>query len=100
MTITKALNNGVLTVSLAGRLDTITSVQLSDEFDKIFSEEKVNLLLDFSELEYISSAGLRILLVARKKAAAIGVNLDIAGMNETVKEVFTVTGFAGLFNIM
>jgi len=92
-------NDGTTTLSLSGRLDTITSGKLGEEIDKVFQEEKVHLVLDFKELEYISSAGLRILLMAQKKANTLDASMKIINANESVKEVFTMTGFTSVLNI-
>jgi anti-sigma B factor antagonist len=99
MTIIKTFNENTITLAITGRLDTITSVQLSDALEKIFSESAFNLIVDLSELEYISSAGLRVLLSARKQTSQLGTTLEITGVNKTVKEIFSITGFAGTFKI-
>jgi len=87
-----------LTIKLVGRLDTTTSPEL----DKKFKEEKVEenlVVLDFSELEYISSAGLRVLLAMKKSLDAAGKAFEIHNINAVVKEVFEVTGFINILNI-
>ncbi len=99
MTIKKTLDDKDVTLSLAGRLDTVTSNNLANEIDKIFSEGAYNLILDFKELDYISSAGLRVVFVAQKKVNSLGTKLEITGSNENIKEVFNITGFASIINI-
>ena len=87
-----------LVIKLVGRLDTTTSPEL----DKKIKEEKIEeklVILDFSELEYISSAGLRILLALKKNLEASGKQLEIHNINAVVKEVFEVTGFINILNI-
>jgi anti-sigma B factor antagonist len=59
----------------------------------------INLIFDFNTMEYISSAGLRVLLTAQKKVNALGTEMKIIGANETVKEIFDITGFFGIINI-
>jgi anti-sigma B factor antagonist len=99
MKITKNTNGNTTTLALQGRLDTVTSTQLANELSAVFEGEAVNIVFDFSELEYISSAGLRVLLTAQKKVNALGTEMKITGANETVKEIFDITGFSGIINI-
>jgi len=97
MTIEKIANNGELTVTLAGRLDTITAPQLETAL-KESMEGIQKLVLDFKALEYISSAGLRVLLMAQKAMNKQGEML-IRNVNETIAEVFDITGFADILTI-
>ena len=97
MTINKTLNGNELTVALEGRLDTTTAPDL--EKDLKASLDGVNtLILDFSKLDYISSAGLRVLLSAHKTMNAKG-GMKVTNVNEIVNEVFEVTGFSDILNI-
>ena len=97
MTITKAQNGSELTVALEGRLDTVTSPDLEAEL-KNSMDGAESLVLDFSKLDYISSAGLRVLLSAHKTMARKG-GLKITNVNEIVREVFDVTGFADILTL-
>lgn len=97
MTIEKIVNNAELTVALGGRLDTITAPQLETEL-KESMEGVQKLVLDFKELEYISSAGLRVLLMAQKAMNKQG-EMIIRNVNETIAEVFDITGFADMLTI-
>ena len=97
MTIEKKLNNGELTVSLEGRLDTLTAPSLEEEL-KANLDGVQNLVLDFQALEYISSAGLRVLLMAQKTMNKQG-SMVIRNVNETIAEVFEITGFADMLTI-
>jgi anti-sigma B factor antagonist len=99
MIITKSVNENTVTLALAGRLDTITQAELASELDQVFESGKVNLIFDFSALDYISSAGLRVMLVAQKRVNALGVTLKIVGAKPEVKEIFEVTGFTGIMTI-
>ena len=99
MDITKKIDGSTITLTLAGRLDVVTSAQLSSELGTIFEQGAVNLVFDFSPLEYISSAGLRVMLTAQKKVNALGTTMKIMNVSETVKEVFDVTGFSGIMEI-
>ena len=100
MEITKTPTENGLTIYLTGRLDTITSVKLTEDIDEILAAGKTNLLLDLTRLEYISSAGLRVLLVAHKKTLALGTKLEITGANETIQEIFKITGFSGILHLI
>ena len=97
MTIEKNLNGTELTVTIAGRLDTTTAPQLEAEFKhNINGVEK--LVLDFASLEYLSSAGLRVLLAAQKVMNKQG-EMIIKNVNETINEIFEVTGFIDILTI-
>ncbi|MBO7662928.1 MAG: STAS domain-containing protein [Clostridia bacterium] len=97
MTITKTQNGKDLTISLEGRLDTMTAPDLEKELQS--SLDGVNALtMDFSGLEYISSAGLRVLLSVHKRLSGAG-GLKIIHVNEIVNEVFDVTGFSDILDI-
>ena len=98
MTINKTQNGSSLTVAIEGRLDTTTAPQLEAEL-KASLGGITDLTMDLSTLEYISSAGLRVLLSAQKIMNKQG-EMKVAGANETVKEVFEVTGFSDFLNIV
>ena len=97
MTIEKTLNGKDLTIALTGRLDTMTAPELEAELNQSLSEADT-LTMDFSKLEYISSAGLRVLLSAHKAMAPRG-GMKVVHVNEIVREVFDVTGFADILTI-
>ena len=97
MTIEKKLNGTALEIALEGRLDTMTAPELEAELGKSLGEAE-SLVLDFSKLEYISSAGLRVLLSAHKIMSGKG-GMKITHVNEIVQEVFEVTGFADILTI-
>ena len=95
MTISKTLEGEKLNVALEGRLDTTTSPELEQELGSSLEGVK-ELVFDFAKLEYISSAGLRVLLSAHKKMAG---GMKVIHVNEIVQEVFEVTGFSDILNI-
>ena len=97
MTITKNLNGTNLEISVEGRLDTMTAPELEAELNASLGGAE-SLTLDFSKLEYISSAGLRVLLSAHKVMSAKG-GMKVTHVNEIVSEVFDVTGFADILTI-
>ena len=97
MTITKNQNGSALCIALEGRLDTMTAPELEGELNKSLGDVQ-ELTLDFSGLEYISSAGLRVLLSAHKAMMSKG-GMTITNVNDIVREVFDVTGFSDILNI-
>lgn len=97
MNIQKNLNAAELTVTLSGRLDTSTAPQLESELKASFAGVET-LILDFAELEYLSSAGLRVLLGAQKTMNKQG-KMIIRHVNETINEIFDVTGFSDILTI-
>ena len=97
MTITKQQNGTTLEIALEGRLDTMTAPELEAELNKSLGGAD-SLVLDFSKLDYISSAGLRVLLSAHKMMSGKG-GMKVTHVNEIVQEVFDVTGFADILTI-
>ena len=97
MNITKTLDGNQLTVEVEGRLDTMTAPELEQALNSE-AENVSSLTLDFSKLQYISSAGLRVLLTAHKRFLAKD-GMKIRNANEIVREVFDVTGFNDILNI-
>ena len=97
MNINKEQNGSELKIALEGRLDTTTAPELENEL-KSSLEGLTGLTFDFSKLEYISSAGLRVLLSAQKTMNKQG-GMIIKGVNETIMEVFDVTGFSDILTI-
>ncbi len=90
--------NDSIVIELKGRLDTTTSVEL-DKRVKEIEIDKDLVIIDFKELEYISSAGLRVILAIKKMLEASGKKLEIHNVNEVVQEVFSVTGFKNVLTI-
>jgi len=84
-------------VSVIGRLDTQTSPELEEKLSEI--KDFTLLVLDFSKLDYISSAGLRLLLKLEKLAKSLNAKLEIININDVVKEIFSVTGFDKVLTI-
>ena len=96
MFVTKEFENGVLTVSLDGKLDTITAPQVTSKIEE-FVKEADKLIMDMTNLSYISSAGLRLILSLHKKMAKKG-GMVIKNVNESNMEIFEFTGFADILN--
>ena len=97
MTIKKEVNGGSAIFSLGGRLDTSTAPQLDAEIKASFDGTE-NLVFDLKELEYISSAGLRIILSTAKIMKKQG-TMTVRNANEDIMEIFDVTGFSDILNI-
>ena len=97
MTIEKNLNGAELTLTLVGRLDTTTAPQLEAEL-KASLDGIAHLVLDMTGLDYLSSAGLRVLLGAQKQMNKQG-DMVVRHVNETIAEVFDVTGFSDILTI-
>ena len=97
LNITKNLDQDVLTVELEGRLDTTSAPQLEETLKESLPEVK-ELVLDFAKLEYISSAGLRVLLAAQKTMSKQGA-MKLINVNEIIMEIFEITGFSDILTI-
>ncbi len=97
MTINKELNGDALTVCLEGRLDTVTAPELEASLKESMEGAKT-LTLDLEKLEYMSSAGLRVLLSAQKQMSKKG-GMTVTNVNETIMEIFEVTGFSDILSI-
>ena len=97
MTIEKKLNGAKLTLTLIGRLDTTTAPQLEAELKDSLPGVDF-LVLDFAALNYLSSAGLRVLLAAQKTMNKQG-EMVVRNVNDTIAEIFEVTGFVDILTI-
>ncbi|MBR5478789.1 MAG: STAS domain-containing protein [Clostridia bacterium] len=97
MTIEKKINGEIATLVVCGRLDTATAPELEAEVDKVLPGLK-ELIFDMAGLEYISSAGLRVILKAQKTMNAQG-SMRLTGVNDTIMEVFDITGFIDILTI-
>ena len=98
MTLNRNRNENTLTVVVEGRLDTTTAPQLEAELKESL-QGITTLVIDMSALQYISSAGLRVLLSAQKVMNKQG-EMKVAGASETIMEIFEVTGFNDIFNFI
>ena len=97
MTIEKTTTGTAAVLKIIGRLDTSTAPELEAAIDACIANTK-ELVLDCSALEYVSSAGLRVILKAQKLMNAQG-NMKLTHVNETIMEVFDITGFADILTI-
>ena len=97
MTINKTLNGDELVYSVEGTIDTTTSPELQKDLDASMGDIR-SIVFDFTDVTYISSAGLRVLLHAHKNMNNKG-GVKIRNINDLVHEVFEVTGFSDILNI-
>lgn len=92
-------SEGTMTARLVGRLDTPAAVEVTREIQPLLDHADRTIILDCSEMTYISSSGLRIFLTLRKAAAANGGKIIIEGLSSEIRQVFMMTGFLQLFEI-
>ena len=97
MTIEKKINNDAVTLIVSGRLDTQTAPELENELDAVLTGLK-ELTFDMTNLEYVSSAGLRVILKSQK-AMNIQGSMKLTGVNDSIMEVFDITGFLDILTI-
>lgn len=98
MNINKKYDENELTLTLEGRIDTITSTDLDKEINDELGKFN-SLIIDFTDVEYISSAGLRVLIANQKKLKADDIPLVIKNVNDTVSEIFRMSGFEKILDI-
>ena len=97
MTIEKKINGEAVTLVVEGRLDTQTAPELETELDAVLPGIK-ELVFDMANLEYVSSAGLRVILKAQKAMNTQG-SMKLTGVNDSIMEVFDITGFLDILTI-
>ena len=91
--------NNVSTVQLIGRLDTPASQEVSEQLEPLMADASGTIVLDCTEMSYISSSGLRIFLSLRKAAASQGGKIIVKNISDDIRQVFMMTGFLNLFEI-
>jgi anti-sigma B factor antagonist len=99
MEITETKNRGLLIMNLKGRLDAHTSKTFEDRLIPAIDEGSKKILVDFSQLDYISSAGLRVLLLAARKLSDAGGRIALCSLKPSIKTVFDIAGFSSVFPI-
>jgi anti-anti-sigma factor len=98
MQISTRTTNDISIVAIAGSLDSSTSPEAQKSLTEVLTSAK-KVVLDFSALDYISSAGLRVLLGAAKQLRASGGTLGLFGLNPSVREVFEISGFSSILSV-
>ncbi|KNZ41414.1 STAS domain-containing protein [Acetobacterium bakii] len=91
--------NEATVVDLIGRIDTNTSADFQKELEEYYTKEGFSLILNFENLDFVSSAGLRVLLLIQKKANALKGKMLIKNVKPEIQEVFEMTGFSGILTI-
>ena len=91
--------NNVSTVQLIGRLDTPASQEVSEQLEPLMADASGTIVLDCTEMSYISGSGLRIFLSLRKAAASQGGKIIVKNITDDIRQVFMMTGFLNLFEI-
>lgn len=86
-------------LKLKGRIDTVNSSVLEEQVNQLFNSDEKNIIFNCSEVDYISSSGLRVFLVAQKKAISINGKLYLCNMQPAIQEIFRISGFSNLFKI-
>lgn len=100
MNITITQEESVFIASLDGRLDTVAAQQAAQDIEKLLQHADSHIILDCEKMPYISSSGLRLFLSLRKEAAAKNGKVSIKNINPDVRQVFKMTGFDTLFEII
>ncbi len=93
MDLTHEISDGLLVVRPKSRIDSGTAASFEEQCAALIAEGPSRVVIDFSQVDYVSSAGLRALLVAAKKAKSLGGGLTLCGLRGNVKEVMSVSGF-------
>lgn len=96
MDIKKVLDGGKLTIAVDGRLDTNTAPELQSEVTQLGNVDEI--VFDFEKLVYISSAGLRVLMIAKKAMSGKG-DVKVINASDDVKEIFDITGFSSILTV-
>ena len=99
LTISLAHRDNVLVVGLNGRIDASSSKELEQQCLQWINNGDHQLIFDFSEVSYISSAALRVFLLAAKRLSAVQGSIRLCAMNSTLRDVFDISGFSKLFTI-
>jgi anti-sigma B factor antagonist len=99
MNVSTREQDGITIVELEGRLDTNTAPDAEQALVELVESGAAKVLLNFEKLDFVSSAGLRVVLATAKKMKASGGQLQVCSLNEIVAEVFEISGFAMLFKI-
>jgi anti-sigma B factor antagonist len=86
-------------LNISGRIDINNYSVFEEEVNRLFNEGETNIIINCSGLNYISSSGLRVFLVAQKRSIALNGNLYLCNMQPVIKEIFTISGFTSIFKI-
>jgi anti-sigma B factor antagonist len=99
MDISENKVDGQVVVALGGRIDSTAAVEFEEKLIKTIDAGARTMIVDFQKVQFISSAGLRVLLLAAKKVKPYGGKIILSGMSKDVREVFDISGFSSIFEI-
>ena len=99
MKIETTTDDSVTVVAMEGNLDTNTSVEAQDQINALIEGGALKMVTDFSKVDFVSSAGLRVLLATAKKLGGVGGTLRVCGLNDEVNEVFEISGFSTILDV-
>jgi anti-sigma B factor antagonist len=99
MDLTTRESGGVTIVGFEGKLDTNTCPDAEVHLEKTLDDGSKKILIDFTKLDFLSSAGLRVLLTTAKRLESSGGELRICALNETVNEIFEISGFSTILSV-
>ena len=100
LSVEKTALDGKIALALSGRLDTHTCVELQKELEPIWEAGDVNINIDLADLQYVSSAGLRVLLMSEKKCRANDKTMTLSNVSQSIREIFDIVGFSGILTIV
>ncbi len=92
-------DENVLIVSVEGRMDTVSAPEFQKRMEDLLDQGETGILMDFGKLEYVSSAGLRSILVAAKKAKSLGGCVSCCALQDMVRKVFDISGFTSMLPV-
>ena len=99
MQINVEKEGGMLIVSVDGRIDTVSAPEFQTKMEELLDQAKIGILMDFEKLEYVSSAGLRSILIVAKKVKSLGGCVSCCSLQDMVKKVFDISGFTGMLPV-
>lgn len=86
-------------IKIQGRIDTLTAAEFESKVNDVFSTDYQTIVFDCADMDYISSSGLRVFLMAQKKVSQAGKGLTICSLQPSIKEIFDISGFSQIFTI-
>lgn len=99
LTISSAHQDGILIANLSGRIDAASAKDLEQQCLQWIEGGETRLIFDFSDVNYISSAALRVFLLVAKRLGGVNGSVRMCGLNSTIRDVFDISGFSKLFTI-
>lgn len=99
MTIQLSTTDSTTTVRILGRIDTLTATDFDSQLQDLFKSDSSGFIFDCSGMDYISSSGLRVFLMAQKKFSQLNKTLTLSGLQPSIREIFDISGFSQIFTI-